>query len=133
MSVVECHEHENYDRGVEWTQVALAARPQDISALANQAYCLLHAKNYFAVGAMESYLMRLELSELEAKQPTPYSSFLASLGTALMELRQYRDGFPYLCEAYRVKPAEPNHARNLEVAAQIMRQQGLDSRCPGVQ
>lgn len=129
MSIVMCQDRLEYDEGVRWTEVALAARPRDIMALANQAYCFLHAKNYFRVTELEFYLDQMNLRDLEQKQPTAYSSLLASIGTAEIEMKQFEDGYQYLCEAYRVKPAEPNHARNLEIASDILRAQGLTAEC----
>lgn len=130
MSIVECEGRKDYERGVYWTEVALKARPNDIKALANQAYCLLHSQNYLRVIELDFYLDHLNLRELEEKQPFAYSSFLASIGTAQIEMKAYEDGFQYLCEAYRVLPSEPNNVRNLELASQILKQQGLDSTCP---
>ncbi len=129
MSVVECDERKNYDDGVRWTEKALKAQPNDIKALANQAYCYLHAKNYFRVMELEYYLDKLDLEELEASQPTAYSSLLASIGTAYVEQQQYEDGYQFLCEAYRVLPSEPSHARNLQIGARILQEHGITPNC----
>ncbi len=129
MSVLMCVNEKNYDEGVRWTEIALKARPLDIMALANQAYCFLHARNYFRVIELESYLGQLDLDYLEEKQPTAYSSFLASVGTAYMEQQDYEDGFQFLCEAYRVKPGEPNHLKNLQIAAKILEDHKLNPDC----
>ena len=130
MSVVECHERQDYDQGILWTERALLQRPHDITALANQAYCLIHAKNFFRVRDLDDELDHLDLEEMEAKNPTAYSSLLASIGTALMELTEYEDGYPYLCEAYRIKPSEPSYQRNLEIGARLMHEHDLDANCP---
>ena len=129
MSILMCERRQQYDEGVRWTEVALKERPDDILAIANQAYCFLHAKNYFRVIELEAYLGKLDLDELETRQPTAYSSLLASIGTAYIEQKEYGDGFQFLCEAYRVKPSEPGHARNLEIAADILRRHHLDPVC----
>lgn len=129
MSIVMCEQKKDYEAGVAWTEKALIARPNDIMALANQAFCFLHARNYFRVIDMEADLDRLDLEVMERTQPTAYSSLLASIGTAMIETQQYEDGYQYLCEAYRVKPSEPNHARNLEIATQLLRRQGLQPSC----
>lgn len=129
MSIVMCQGRKDYDEGVRWTEVALAERPRDIMALANQAYCFLHAGNHFRVTELEFYLDQMNLRDLEEKQPTAYSSLLASIGTAKIELKDYEDGYQYLCEAYRIKPSEPNHARNLEIAGEILKNQNIEPFC----
>jgi hypothetical protein len=129
LSIVACLDDQDFEAGVQWTERALLARPGDILALANQAYCFLHAKNYFRVTELEFYLNRLNLEELAALRPTAYSSLLASIGTAEIELHDYDIGYQYLCEAYRVKPSEPNHARNLQVATQILHDAGVTPQC----
>jgi len=132
MSIVMCEDLQQYEEGVSWTEKALRARPLDILALANQAYCFLHAKNYFRVIELEFYLGKLDIDAMEAKQPTAYSSLLASIGTAYIEQQQYEDGFQFLCEAYRIKPSEPNHAKNLEIAAGILKSKGIEPTCEQV-
>ncbi|MBX3020198.1 MAG: hypothetical protein KF799_00855 [Bdellovibrionales bacterium] len=129
MSIVMCQDLKEYEEGVRWTEVALKARPNDILALGNQAYCYLHAGNHFKVTELDAHLDSLDLENLERTQPTAYSSFLASIGTSMIELKDYERGYQYLCEAYRVKPAEPHHARNLEIATRILKEQGLVPVC----
>lgn len=129
MSVVLCQDKHDYDSGLEWLEKALKAKPDDIVALSNRAYCLAHAGRRAEVLAMDSVLDRLDLDDLAENQPTAYSSFLASLGTAFIEEQEFKAGFEYFCEANRVKPSEPVHAQNLKVAAEILRQKGLDPNC----
>jgi protein O-mannosyl-transferase len=129
MSVLECQDNKNYEEGVKWTAKALKERPLDIMALANQAYCFLHARNYFRVIELEGKLGEMDLDYLEHKQPTAYSSLLASIGTAYMEQQDYDDGFQFLCEAYRVFPSEPNHLKNLQIAAAILEKNKLNPDC----
>jgi hypothetical protein len=129
MSVVKCAEQKDYAEGLGWTDVALAARPGDIHALANKAYCLLHDHNYLRVMELDSYMDTLPLDSLEKTQPTAYSSFLASLGTAMIEMKDFEDGYQFLCEAFRVNPGEPTHTHNLEVATQILIRAGIDPQC----
>lgn len=129
MSVVKCARQNSYAEGIKWTEVALRERPLDILALANQAYCYLHAKDYRNVVQMELYLHKLDRAEMEAKQPTAYSSFLATVGTGLFETNHTEDGFQFLCEAYRIMPSDPNHKRNLEIGHQLMVKNKLEPRC----
>ncbi len=129
MSIALCAEGTEYAEGVEWTDKALAARPNDISALANRAYCLLRMGRNQDVIAMDSYFDALDPDKLEAEQPTGYSSFLASLGTALVQEQDLEMGYQFLCEAVRVKPSEVNHQRNLQVATEILSQHGLTPHC----
>ncbi|MGE4131571.1 MAG: tetratricopeptide repeat protein [Bdellovibrionales bacterium] len=129
LSVVNCAQHANYQEGVHWTEVALADRPHDINALANQAFCYLGAKDMSSVLALRSHLPFLDLADLAVKRPTAYASFLASMGTALMETRNFSEGFQYLCEAFRLKPNEPRYKRNIEIAHQIMATHALDPTC----
>lgn len=129
MSVVMCEDLKDFDTGLRWVDKALAAKPDDILALANRAYCLLNAGRIKAVIDMEFYLQHLDSEQLATYQPTAYSSLLASVGTAMVQDQIYEQGFKYLCEAYRVLPSEPNHAHNLEAAAAILRQQGLKPSC----
>lgn len=129
MSVVLCDQSQEYEKGVEWTEKALAARPNDILALANRAYCLLHAGHNRAVIEMEYYLDKIDVERLALEQPTGYSSFLASIGSAMIQENELQAGYQYLCEAYKVKPSEPNHARNLEVATEILKKHGLEPSC----
>lgn len=133
MSIVMCEDLRQFDEGIKWTEKALQARPLDILALANQAYCFLQAKNYFRVIELEYYLGKLDLDEMEHKQPTAYSSLLASIGTAYIEQQQYEDGFQFLCEAYRIKPTESNHAKNLNIAIKILRDKGIEPTCEQVE
>lgn len=129
MSVVKCAQQNNYAEGLKWTEVALRERPLDILALANQAYCYLHAKDYARLVQMELYLEQLDRVEMENKQPTAYSSFLASVGTGLFEMGHPQDGFQFLCEAFRVMPAEANHRRNMEVGRALMIKAGHLPEC----
>lgn len=129
MSVVKCAQENNYAEGLRWTEVALRERPLDILALANQAYCYLHAKDYARLVQMELYLEQLDRLEMENKQPTAYSSFLASVGTGLFEMGHPQDGFQFLCEAFRVMPAEYNHRRNMEVGRALMIKAGHVPEC----
>jgi hypothetical protein len=46
-----------------------------------------------------------------------------------MEQQDYEDGFQFLCEAYRVKPGEPNHLKNLQIAAKILEEHKLNPDC----
>lgn len=130
MSVVKCAQQNNYADGLRWTQVALRERPLDILALANQAYCYLHAKDFTNLVQMELYLHQLDLNEMEHKQPTAYSSFLASVGTGLYETGHQEDGFQFLCEAYRVLPSGENNLRNLQTGTQLIKQKtGVTPKC----
>lgn len=129
MSIVSCLDEGKYDEGVHWTEVALLAQPNDILALANQAFCYLHSKNYFRVTELEFYLNRMDLEQMKTKQPTAYSSLLASIGTAEVELKEYEVGYQYLCAAYSIKPSEPNHLQNLQVATRILQEKGLPTKC----
>gem|GEM_PF-2335871 len=132
MSIVMCEDLQNFEEGVKWTEAALKAKPLDILALANQAFCFLHARNYFRVIELEYYLGQLDIEEMEQKQPTAYSSLLASIGAAYIEQQEYEDGFQFLCEAYRVKPSEPNHASNLEIAKNLLKSKGIEPTCEQV-
>ena len=129
MSIIACERKRDFDAGVKWTEVALAARPNDVVALANQAYCQLNAKNYLRVVDLEFYLQRLDIDELQERQPTALSSLLASIGTALIETKEYYDGYQYLCDAYRIKPQDPQHRKNLDVAGAILAANGVDPVC----
>jgi hypothetical protein len=132
MSGVMCRDRKDYAAGVKWTDVALKAQPLDIRALANRAYCYFHGGQHGHVEELKRDLVRLDRAELERRQPTAYSSLLASLGKAEIELKHYEEGFQFICEAYRVMPSEPNHLGNLNVAAQILRRQGITPVCrPG--
>lgn len=131
MSIVMCDELKEYAEGIQWTEVALRARPDDILALANQAFCHLHAGHYDKVIELELTLRRLDVDELARKQPTAFSSLLASIGTAMIETKDLDGGYQFLCDAYLVKPAEPNHLRNLQIATEILKSEGLDPRCNG--
>lgn len=133
MSIVMCEDLQQFEEGVKWTEIALKERPLDIVALANQAFCFLHAKNYFRVIELEYYLGQLDIDKLELEQPTAYSSLLASIGTAYIEQHEYEDGFQFLCEAYRVKPGDPHHQNNLKIAQEILRGQGIEPTCEQVQ
>lgn len=133
MSIVMCEDVKNFEEGVKWTEIALKAKPLDIVALANQAYCFLHARNYFRVIELEYYLGQLNIDEIEATQPTAYSSLLSSIGSAYIEQQEYEDGFQFLCEAVRVKPSEPGHQRNLEIAKEILKSKGIEPTCEQVQ
>lgn len=129
MSVVKCAQQNNYVEGIKWTEVALRERPLDILALANQAYCFLHARDYRQLVQMELYIPQLNLEEMENKQPTGYSSFLASVGTGLFETGHLEDGFQFLCEAYRILPSSANHKRNLDVGKELMVKAGHVPQC----
>ncbi len=130
MTVVECEDNKRYDEGIRWAGLALERKPKDILALANLAYCYLHAKDYISVTKLESYLDQLDLVVMEAKQPTAYSSFLASIGAGFFELGQLERGFPFLCEAFRIMPSDANHKRNLDIAHRIMTANRLNTTCP---
>ncbi len=132
MSIVMCEDEQQFEEGIKWTEIALKAKPLDILALANQAFCFLHAKNYFRVIELEYYLGQLDIDTIEQTQPTAYSSLLASIGTAYIEQQEYDDGFQFLCEAYRVKPTEPNHAANLQIAKDLLKSKGIEPTCEQV-
>jgi hypothetical protein len=129
MSVVMCDDTKNYDEGLRWVDKALAMHSDDILAIANRAFCLTHAGRMHDVTEMEFYLGKINYELLAAEQPTALSSFLASLGSAFITEGRLEDGFQFLCEAYQVKPSEPNHARNLQAGAQILRKAGLTPTC----
>jgi len=129
MSVVMCLERKDFTGGLQWVDKALAAQPDDILALANRAYCLLHANRRHEVVEMASVLPRLQLEHLAKDQPTAMSSLLASLGTALIQEEKFKEGFQHLCEAYRIQPTEPNHAANLTLASKILREKGIEPAC----
>ncbi len=129
MSVVMCKNGRDYESGVRWSDVALRERPDDIMALANKAYCYLHSRKFAKVIDMEFILRRLNLAKMEAQQPTAFSSFLATLGSALIESNEFDQGFHFLCEAFRVKPSEPRNVYNLRIASEILRDQGLSANC----
>lgn len=131
MSVVMCADLKDFAVGVAWTDKALLAKPNDILALANRAYCLLQSGRTDEVIEMSSYLEGLDRDDLAENQPTGYSSFLGSIGSALLEVQSFEEGYQYLCEAYRVKPTEPNHAHNLEVGAQMLTRNGFTPSCSG--
>jgi hypothetical protein len=133
MSIVMCEDLQQFEEGVKWTETALKAKPLDIVALANQAYCFLHAKNYFRVIELEYYIGQLDIDELEQQQPTAYSSLLSSIGSAYIEQQEYEDGFQFLCEAYRVKPGEPGHLNNLNIARDLLKSKGIEPTCEQVQ
>ena len=129
MSVVMCEDKKDYNEGLKWIDVALKAKPDDILALANRAFCLLHADRNQEVLDMDAILEKLDYQELKATQPTPYSSLIASVGTAKIRAGEYQMGFQYLCEAYRILPSDPNHRHNLEAAAELLKQKGFDPIC----
>lgn len=129
MSVVMCQDTKDYDEGLRWVNKALAQHADDILALANRAFCLMHAGRIHEVAEMEFYLDRIDYDSLAANQPTALSSLLASLGAAFIQEGKLEDGFQFLCEAYRILPAEPQHARNLQHAAEILRQAGMTPSC----
>ncbi len=133
MSIVMCEDLQRFEDGIKWTEAALKAKPLDILALANQAFCFLHARNYFRVIELEFYLGQLDIDELELKQPTAYSSLLASIGTAYIEQQEYEDGFQFLCEAYRVHPGESSHLTNLNIAKDLLKTKGIEPTCEQVQ
>ncbi len=132
MSIVMCEDVKNYEEGIKWTERALKARPLDILALANQAYCFLHARNYFRVIELEYYLGQLNIEEIEQNQPTAYASLLSSIGSAYIEQQEYEDGFQFLCEAVRVLPEDPSHGRNLEIAKGLLSKKGIEPTCEQV-
>ena len=129
MSIVMCTDIKDYDAGVQWTEKALAQHPNDILALANQAFCYSHAGRSAKVVEMATYLAKLDRGLLKSNQPTAYSSFLASLGSAFIAERKYEVGFQLLCEAYRVLPSEPNYVKNVEAGAAILTRNGFHPKC----
>ncbi len=129
MSVVKCEQQQNYVEGEKWCHIALAKRPNDIMVLANLAYCRFKSRDYKKTIDLESYHNNLDQTEMELKQPSAYSSFLASIGSALVEDKHYYDGYQMLCEAFRIKPSEKNHEQNIVVANQILKSQGIDPVC----
>jgi protein O-mannosyl-transferase len=133
MSIVMCEDLQQFEDGIKWTEAALKAKPLDILALANQAFCFLHARNYFRVIELEYYLGQLDIEEIEQNQPTAYSSLLASIGTAYIEQQEYEDGFEFLCEAFRVNPGDNGHSANLNVAKDLLRSKGIEPTCEQVQ
>jgi hypothetical protein len=129
MSVVMCEDIKDYAEGVHWTEKALAKHPNDIMALANQAVCYSRSAQTAKVIEMEYYLAQFDREKLALTQPTAYASFLASLGHAFAEAGKFEEGFRFLCEAYRVLPSEPAHARNLEAGRVLLRAHGLSTEC----
>ncbi len=129
MSVVKCEQQQDYVEGERWCHLALAKRPNDIMVLANLAYCRFNSRDYKKTIELEAYLQNLDLAEMELKQPSAYSSFLASVGSALVEDKHYYDGYQMLCEAFRLKPTEKNHQTNIVVANEILKRQGIDPVC----
>ena len=129
MSLVKCEQQQQYIEGERWCHMALAKRPNDIMVLANLAYCRFNSRDYKKTIELESYLEKLDMEEMLTKQPSAYSSFLASLGSALVEDKHYYDGYQMLCEAFRIKPSEKNHETNIVVANGILQKNGIDPVC----
>ena len=129
MSVVMCEDLKDYDGGLKWLDVALKAQPNDILALANRAFCLLNAGRLKDTVELDAYLINMDHDLMARNQPTAYSSLISSIGTARIRNGDYALGFEYLCEAYRVLPSDKNHVSNLQAAANILRQQGIEPSC----
>lgn len=132
MSVVMCEDVKDYNEGLRWIDRALAAKPDDILALANRAFCLLNSNRNQEVIAMDFYLDRLPYDEMSATQPTAYSSLVSSIGTAMIKEEDFAMGYQYLCEAYRILPSEPNHVNNLNAAAEILEAHGINPKCEDI-
>lgn len=128
-SVLECEKRKNYKTGIDWSMKALSARPNDIAALANLAFCFFHARDWPGTIALDKYLDALDIQEMETKQPSAFSSFLASVGSAMVEAKMYGQGFQLLCHAYRIKPSEASHKRNLEIATALLQKEGFPTTC----
>jgi hypothetical protein len=128
-SVIKCEKEKDYKTGIDWSMRALSARPKDIAALANLAFCFFNSRDWPNTIALDRYLDELEIPEMEAKQPSSFSSFLASIGSAMVEAKMYGQGFQLLCHAYRIKPSEASHKRNLEIATALLQKQGFPTTC----
>jgi hypothetical protein len=129
MSVVACQEDSDFEAGIHWTDVALRAKSKDILALANRAYCFLHGHKLHEAVALGEVVRTLDRETLRAKQPTGYSSLLASVGTAKIRFGELREGYQFLCESFQTMPSEPIYRRNLLVAERILRERGLKAEC----
>lgn len=79
MSIVMCQDLKEYAQGVQWTELALKERPNDISALANQAFCHFHSGNHFRVAELDFYLDQMNLHELEKHNRLPIRVCLPAL------------------------------------------------------
>jgi hypothetical protein len=129
MSVVRCEQQRNFADGIRWAEQALNARPNDMMALANLAYCRFNSRDFKSTKALEFYLDIINLKDNEAKQPTALSSFLASVGSAMVEDGDLYKGFQLLCHSYRILPSEPNHLKNITIATDILKKAGINPVC----
>lgn len=131
LSVVKCEQQRNFPEGIRWAHLALQARPNDMMALANLAYCHFNSRDLDGAAALEKYLDIIDLQVNEAKQPSALSSFLASVGSAMVEKGELYKGYQLLCHSYRIKPSEPNHFKNIRIATDILKKAGINPICEG--
>jgi len=132
MSLVECSHNRNFAEGERWCHLALKERPLDMMVLANLAFCRFNSRDFKRTVELESYLDQIDIAEMEAKQPSAYSSFLASVGSGMMEDGHFYDGYQLICHAYRIKPSDPNNFQNIRVGSDILRKAGIEPVCEGV-
>jgi hypothetical protein len=131
MSVVRCERERNFPDGIQWAHLALKARPLDMLALANLAFCHFNSRDHKTTKTLEGYLDQLDLQLMEEKQPSAFSSFLASVGSAMVEDGDLYRGYQLLCHSYRIKPSELNHFKNIRVATEILQKAGINPVCEG--
>lgn len=129
MSVVACLKSGKFMEGVKWTDRALAAQPGDVLGLSNRAYCLFHAQRFDLVVAMLPDFKKMDLKKMEAEQPTSYTSFLDTMGSAYANLDRLQEGFWFICEAARIRPSDPGHQQNLRGVKKMLQERGLGADC----
>jgi hypothetical protein len=129
MSVVSCLKRSDYMEGVKWTERALAAQPGDVLGLSNRAYCLFHAHRFDLVVAMLPDFKKMDLKKMEVEQPTTYTSFLDTMGSAYANLGRLTEGLWFICEAARIRPTDPGHQQNLRAITKVLQDRGVSADC----
>lgn len=133
MSVVMCLKRDNYMEGVKWTERALAAQPFDVLGLSNRAYCLFHAHRFDLVIAMLPDFKKMDLKKMEVEQPSTYTSFLDTMGSAYANLERFKEGLWFICEAARIRPTDPGHRQNMMAIQRALHDRGDDPDCAKAQ
>lgn len=129
LSAVYCDTMHDYQEGLKWVEKALEKQPLDILALANQAYCNLHAKEFKRVIDVEHYLAQIDAEKAIREQPTGYASILTSLGMAYFESDDAETALQYFCDSARIMPSYGAYLKNVQIVQGILRQRGLPAEC----
>lgn len=120
-----------FDRGIDLLQRSSGLRPSEAPTLSNEAYCLYRAERYDDVIALTSRIASPGLQFSLEQNDRAASGFANVVAGAWFQRGDLRRGWPFLCQAFAIRPFDPDLQQNTGDIARLFAQRGVTARCPG--